>query len=65
MRRAKIYMTDIRQGDRISRTREGEMTSVYRTRKIDWETYEISTTSGSTDTVREVPFTRMFWIEIP
>lgn len=65
MRRAKIYVTDIRQGDNISRTREGEMSRVYRVRKITWETYEVSTTSGGTDTVREVLLTRMFWIEIP
>lgn len=65
MRRAKIYATDIQPQDKISKTRDGEMSTVYRTRNMGRGEWQICTTTGGIDTERIVSGAKMFWIEIP
>lgn len=60
MRRVKIFVTDVREGDQVSRTREGQVAEVISVRKIRWDTVEIGTTGWG----KEFDFARMIWMEV-
>ena len=68
MRRGKVYVTDVRPGDRVWRhTASGEWAFVgvvFRWPTVDAGMVVIHTSTAGTDTTKPYADTRMVWIEI-